>query len=68
MATQVKTSLLVSITALVGPHVQLLGQLRDDQECPPALPLLGLEDVSEDVVANIHNVLSLGAQQVAHNV
>ena len=56
------------LTALVGPHVQLLGELGDHQERPPALALLGLEDVSEDVVPDVHDVLPLGPQQVAHNV
>jgi len=56
------------LTALVGPHVQLLGQLGYHQERPPALALLGLEDVSEDVVPDVDDVLPFGRQQVAHNV
>ncbi|TNN71211.1 hypothetical protein EYF80_018559 [Liparis tanakae] len=56
------------LTALVGPHVQLLGELGDHQERPPALPLLGLEDVSEDVVPDVDDVLPFGRQQVAHDV
>lgn len=56
------------LTALIGPHVQLLGQLGYNQECPPALTLLGLEDVSEDMVPNVDYVLPFGAQQVTHNV
>lgn len=56
------------LTALVGPHVQLLGQLGDNQERPPALTFLGLEDVSKDVVPDVDDVLPLGSQQVAHNV
>ena len=57
-----------ALTTLVGPHVELLSQLRDDQEGPPALPLLGLQDVSKDVVPDVHNVFPLGPQQVTHNV
>lgn len=57
-----------ALTAFVGPHVQLLRQLGYDQECPPALTFLGLEDVSEDMVTNVHDVLPLGPQQVAHDV
>ena len=60
--------LVYRLTAFVGPHVQLLCQLRYNQERPPALAFLGLEDVSKDVVANVHYVLPLGPQQVAHNV
>lgn len=56
------------LTALIGPHVQLLGQLGDDQERPPALTLLGLEDVSEDVVPDVDDVLPFSAQQVTHDV
>lgn len=56
------------LTAFVGPHVQLLGQLGYDEERPPALALLGLEDVSEDVVPDVHDVLPLGSQQVTHDV
>lgn len=56
------------LTALIGPHVQLLGQLGYDQERPPALTLLGLEDVSKDVVPNVDDVLPFGAQQVTHDV
>lgn len=58
----------LGLTALVGPHVQLLRQLRYDQERPPALTLLGLEDVSKDVVPDVHDVLPLGPQQVTHNI
>lgn len=56
------------LTALVGPHVQFLRQLGDDKECSPALTFLGLEDVSEDVVPDVHDVLPLGPQQVTHDV
>ncbi len=57
-----------SLTALVSPHVQLLGQLRYNQERPPALTFLGLEDVSKDMVPDVDYVLPLGPQQVTHNV
>ena len=60
--------LVCSLTALVSPYVQLLGQLRYNQECPPALTFLGLEDVSKYMVPYVHYVLPLGPQQVAHNV
>lgn len=56
------------LTALVSPHMQLLGQLRYNQECPPALTFLGLEDVAENVVPDVDDVLPLGPQQVAYNV
>lgn len=56
------------LTALVSPNVQLLGKLRYHQESPPALTLLGLQNVSKNVVTNIDNVLSFDAQQIAHNV
>lgn len=58
----------VCLTAFVRPHVQLLCQLRYNQECPPALTFLGLEDVSKNMVTDVHYVLPLGPQQVAHNV
>lgn len=60
--------LVFALTALVGPHMQLLGQLGYHQERPPALTLLGLQDVSKDVVPDIDDVLPLGSQQVTHNV
>lgn len=57
-----------SLTALVSPDVQLLGQLWYNQEGPPALSFLGLEDVSKDVVSDVNYVLPFGPQQVTHNV
>lgn len=57
-----------SLTALVGPHMQLLGQLRYDQECPPTLTLLGFENITKNMVSNVDNVFSLCPQQVTHNV
>lgn len=56
------------LTALVCPHMQLLGQLGYHQECPPTLTFFGLENVSKDVVPDVHNVFALGSQQIAHNV
>lgn len=56
------------LTALVGPDMQLLGQFRYDQESPPALTLLGFEDVTENVVSNVDDVLSFSTQQVADDV
>lgn len=56
------------LTALIGPHVQLLGQLGYNQERPPALTLLGFEDVSKDMVPNVDDVLPFSAQEVTHNV
>lgn len=56
------------LTALVGPNVQLLGKLRYHQESPPALTLLGLQNVSKNVVPNVDNVLSFDAQQITNNV
>lgn len=57
-----------ALTALVGPHMQLLSQLGYHQERPPALTLLGLQDVSKDVVPDVDDVLPLGSQQVTHDV
>ncbi len=57
-----------TLTALVSPHVQLLGEFRYNQERPPALTLLGLEDVSKDVVPDVDDVLPLGPKQVTHNI
>lgn len=56
------------LTALVSPNVQLLGKLRYHQESPPALTLLGLQNVSKNVVTNVDDVLSFDAQQITHNV
>lgn len=58
----------LSLTALVSPHMQLLGQLRYHEESPPALTFLGFEDVTENVVSDVDNVLSFSTQQVTHNV
>lgn len=56
------------LTALVGPHVKLLGQLGYNQERPPALTFLRLEDVSKDMIPDVDYVLPLGSQQVTHYV
>lgn len=56
------------LTALIGPHVQLLGQLGYHQERPPALALLGFENVSKDMVPDVDYVLPFSSEQVAHNV
>lgn len=50
------------LTTLVSPNVQLLGKLRYHQESPPALTLLGLQNVSKNVVTNVDDVLSFDAQ------
>lgn len=50
------------LTALVSPNVQLLGELRYHQEGPPALTLLGLQNVSKNVVPNVDDVLPFDAQ------
>lgn len=50
------------LTALVSPNMQLLGKLRYHQESPPALTLLGLQNVSKNVVTNVDDVLSFDAQ------
>lgn len=50
------------------PHLQLLGELRHDQEGLPALTLLGFEDVAEDVVPDVEDVLPFDVQQVADAV
>lgn len=56
------------LTALVGPHMQFLGQLRNHQEGPPALTLLGFKNVPENVVSNVDDVFPFSSQQVAHDV
>lgn len=58
----------IQLTALVRPHMQLLGQLRDHQERPPALTLLRFENVTKDVVSDVDNVLPFSTEQVAHDV
>lgn len=57
-----------SLTALVSPDMQLLGQLRYHQESPPALTLLGFENVTENVVSDVDDVLSFRTKQVTHDV
>lgn len=52
------------LTAFVCPDVQLLRQLGDHQEGPPALALLGFEDVSKDMVSDVQDILPFGPQQV----
>lgn len=52
------------LTAFVSPDVQLLRQLGDHQEGPPALALLGFEDVPKDVVSDVQDILPFGPQQV----
>lgn len=51
-----------NLTALVCPHMQLLGQLRYDQESPPALALLWFENVTKNVVSDVEDVFSFGTQ------
>ena len=41
------------LTLLLGPDAQFPGQLRNHQTSPPALRLLGLEDVPKDVIPNV---------------
>lgn len=48
--------------------MQLLGQLRYHQECPPTLTLLRFENVTKNVVSNIDDVLSFSTQQVTDDV
>lgn len=52
------------LTAFVCPDVQLLRQLWDHQEGPPALALLGFEYVSKDMVSDVQDILPFGTQQV----
>lgn len=59
---------LMRLTLLLLPHLQFLGELGHDEEGPPALALLGLEDVAIDVVPHVEDVLPFHVQQVAHNV
>lgn len=56
------------LTALVGPNVQLLSQLRNHQERSPALTLLRLQDISKDVVTDVQDVLSFCSQQITNYV
>lgn len=53
------------LTTFVRPDVQLLRQLGDHQEGPPALALLGFEDVSKDMVSDVQDIFPFGTQQVA---
>lgn len=48
--------------------MQLLGQLRYDQERPPALTLLRFENVTKNVVSDVDDVLSFSTQQVTDDV
>lgn len=48
--------------------MQLLRQLRNHQESPPALTLLRFENVTKDVVPNVDDVFSFSSKQVTHNV
>ena len=59
---------LFRLTSLVLPHLQLVSELRDHQEGLPALTLLRLQDVPEDVVSHVEDVLALHVQQVNDDV
>lgn len=59
---------MATLTAFVRPNVQLLSQFRNHQECPPSLTLLGLKNISKNVIPNVHNILSFCSKQVTHNV
>lgn len=56
------------LTLLLGPDVHLPGQLRNHQASPPALLLLGLEDVPKDVVPNVQDVLPPHPEQLTHHI
>lgn len=53
---------------LVRPDVQLLHELRHNQECSPSTDLLTLQNITENVIAHVQHVLSLGAQQRGEHV
>jgi len=59
---------LLGLTLLLVPHSQLLVELRYDEERLPALTLLGFEDVSKDVVADVEDVFPSDVQQVTDDV
>lgn len=59
---------LVEQFVLVGPHVQLLAQLGNDQERPPATNLLRLKDVAEDVIADVENIFAFGADERCEHI
>lgn len=56
------------LTLLLLPQLHLLRELWYDQESLPALTLLGFENVSKDVVANIENVFTFDLQQITDDV
>ena len=56
------------LTFLLGPHQQLLSHFRHHQERSPSSLLLGLEDVTEDVIAYVHGVVTLASHQLAEGV
>lgn len=54
--------------AFVGPNVQFLYELRHDEESSPAADFLRFQNVAENVIADIQDVLALGADQFRENV
>lgn len=50
-----------------GPDAQLLSELGDDQESSPALDLLALQNVAENVISDIKHVFAFGADQAAED-
>jgi len=51
-----------------SPHMQLVHELRHNQERSPATNLLRLENVAEDMIANVQNVFAFGSDKRRENV
>lgn len=46
---------------LVRPNVQLLAKFRDNEKCAPASDFLTLQNITENVIANIEHIFALSA-------
>ena len=53
---------------LVRPDVEFPVQLGDDEVGLPTLELLGLEHISEHMVAKVEDVLALGTDHLGQDV
>ena len=59
---------LVEHLVAVGPDVELPRELGDDEVRLPAAQLLRLEDVAEDVVAEVEDVLALRPDHLGQHI
>lgn len=50
------------------PNLQLLGELRYNEEGLPALAFLWFKDVSKYVISNIEDILASDVQQISNEV